>query len=1069
MTVPRDIQHTEAPAPGGASNHPSKQPHGENSVLIKLIEKIAEEDPERPFVLMPSSDKAQDGWKPVTFLQLNNAINYLAYSLSNTITRSPDDEEFPTVAYVGSNDIRYAIIVFACIKAGFKALFISPRNTTAVQLSLFENTRCHVLYCTESMKAMMEPCLDQRRMQVCVIDSLDHLLNASTLSFPYDRSIDQSRWDPLVVLHTSGSTGIPKPILVWQGTFYAFENMLRKGPHQGCPFALADWGEKGVKALLSMPMFHGAGVYATISSIFTGSTTVMPIMNKPLSAESVLESLEYSGAQGVVLPPSIVEGIAASEKGIEALTKLEFLKFAGGNLSPAVGDALVERGIKLGSLIGSTEAFPYALHSPIDPKLWQYFVFDSETMGIDWRPCGPNEYEQVICRKDPSDPGNQAIFYVFPELSEWDTKDIFRPHPTLKDHWLHVGRADDIIVFSNSEKLNPVSIEAAVSGHPLVKGALVVGQMKFQAALIIEPVDEAVPKNENEAQAFIDQIWPVIERANSETVAHGRITKNLVAIADSSMPFFRAGKETVQRASTIALYKDFIESLYEKAEVEEGDADSVVLNLDNEANLAQSIISVFQTKLGVGSLEPDIDFFSAGMDSLQIMTATKILKAALRSANVETTAFVPQVVYRYPTAQKLSRHILSIRDGSVDHDSVAKEIAETERLVIKYTENLPASKANRTSPEENNQTILLTGTTGSLGAYMLDTLCRVPTVKTIIALNRADDGGASRQPSINESRGLTQDFSKVEFLHADLDLPDLGLGKSKYDNLLGSVDRIIHNAWPVNFNISVSSFESSICGVRHLVDFSAAADKDVPIVFISSIGTADGWSSSDKVPEEALNDITLPQMGYGRSKLAASLILDAAVDKSGIHAASVRVGQIAGPRAEKGMWNRQEFIPSLIASSVYLGVLPDSLGPQQELTWTPIEDVSGLILDIAGITAPKSVTEICGYFHGVNPSIADWSDIAPAVKNFYGDGMKIVSLEEWVDKLEASAKDKNLDLDRNPGVKLIDTYRGLLEAKKAGKVLRFSMERTKSHSPTIREAGPVTPDLMINWCRQWGF
>ncbi|KAL3608896.1 hypothetical protein FPOAC2_03907 [Fusarium poae] len=1069
MTVPRDIQHTEAPAPGGASTCLSKQPHGENSVLIKLIEKIAEEDPERPFVLMPSSDKAQDGWKPVTFLQLNNAINYLAYSLSNTITRSPDDEEFPTIAYIGSNDIRYAIIVFACIKAGFKALFISPRNTTAVQLSLFENTRCHVLYCTELMKAMMEPCLDQRRMQVCVIDSLDHLLNASTLSFPYDRSIDQSRWDPLVVLHTSGSTGIPKPILVRQGTFYAFENMLRKGPHQGCPFALADWGEKGVKALLSMPMFHGAGVYATISSIFTGSTTVMPIMNKPLSAESVLESLEYSGAQGVVLPPSIVEGIAASEKGIEALTKLEFLKFAGGNLSPAVGDALVERGIKLGSLIGSTEAFPYALHSPIDPKLWQYFVFDSETMGIDWRPCGPNEYEQVICRKDPSDPGNQAIFYVFPELSEWDTKDIFRPHPTLKDHWLHVGRADDIIVFSNSEKLNPVSIEAAVSGHPLVKGALVVGQMKFQAALIIEPVDEAVPKNENEAQAFIDQIWPVIERANSETVAHGRITKNLVAIADPSLPFFRAGKETVQRASTIALYKDFIESLYEKAEVEEGDADSVVLNLDNEANLAQSIISAFQTKLGVDSLEPATDFFSAGMDSLQIMTATKIFKAALRSENIETTAFVPQVLYRYPTAQKLSRHILAIRDGSVDHDSMTKEIAETERLVSKYTENLPASKANKTSPEEHNQTIILTGTTGSLGAYILDTLCRLPTVKTIIALNRADDGGASRQPSTNESRGLTQDFSKVEFLHADLSLPDLGLGKSKYDNLLGSVDRIIHNAWPVNFNISVSSFESSIRGVRHLVDFSAAADKDVPIVFISSIGTADGWSSSDKVPEEALNDITLPRMGYGRSKLAASLILDAAVEKSGIHAASVRVGQIAGPRAKTGMWNRQEFIPSLIASSVYLGVLPDSLGPQQEITWTPIEDVSGLILDIAGITAPKSVTDICGYFHGVNPSIADWSDIAPAVKNFYRDGMKIVSLEEWVDKLEASAKDKNLYLDRNPGVKLIDTYRGLLEAKKAGKVLRFSMERTKSHSPTIREAGPVTPDLMINWCRQWGF
>ncbi|KAM0490540.1 hypothetical protein ACHAP8_011445 [Fusarium lateritium] len=1069
MTVPRDIQHTEAPAPGGASTNPSEQHHSENSVLIKLIETIATEDPRRPFALIPSSDKAQDGWKPLSFLQLNNAINYLAYSLSNTITRSPDHEEFPTVAYMGSNDIRYTIILLACIKAGFKALFISPRNPTTVQLSLFENTRCHVLYCTESTRPMMQPCLDKRLMQVLTIDTLDYLLNTSAAPFPYDRSIDQSRWDPLVVLHTSGSTGIPKPILVRQGTFCAFENMLKKGPHQGCPFALADWGEKGVKTLLSMPMFHGAGVYATISSIFTGSTTVMPIVNKPLSVDAVMESLEYSGAQGLVLPPFIVEGIAASEKGIEALTKLQFLKFAGGNLSPAVGDALIERGVELASLIGSTEAFPYALHSPIDPKLWQYFVFDSETMGIDWRPCGPNEYEMVICRKNVSDPGNQAIFYVFPELMQWYTYDIFQPHPTLKDHWLHVGRADDILIFSNGEKLNPVSIEAAVSGHPLVKGALVVGQMKFQAALIIEPVDEAVPKNETERKAFIDQVWPTIEKANSETVAHGRITKNLVAIADPSLPFLRAGKETVQRTSTTELYKDFIEYLYEKDEIDGGDEESVILNFDNEVELARSIILVFKIKLGVDKLEFDTDFFSAGIDSLQVMTVTKLLKAGIRSANLDTTTFAPQIVYRYPTAKDLARHILCTRDGCADHDGVAKEIAETERLVTKYTENLPASVPNKTSPQADNQTILLTGSTGSLGAYMLDTLCSLPTVNKIIALNRSDDGGASRQPLINKFRGLTKNFSKVEFLHADLSLPDLGLGQSKYDNLLARVDRIIHNAWPVNFNISVSSFESSIRGVRHLVDFSAATDKDVPIVFISSIATVDGWTAIDKVPEEAITDMSLPQMGYGRSKLAASLILDAATQQSGIHAASVRVGQIAGSRAEKGMWNRHEFIPSLIASSVHLGVLPKSLGPHQEIAWTPIEDVSSLILDIAGITVPKPVTEICGYFHGVNPSTADWSDIASALKNFYGDGMKIVSLEEWVERLEASAEKKDLDFERNPGVKLLDTYRGLLEAEKAGKFLRFSMERTKRHSSTIREVGPITPELMINWCRQWGF
>lgn len=1069
MTVPRDIQHTEAPAPGGASSQPPKQPQNHNSVLVKLIENIAKNEPERPFQFIPSGDKAQDGWKPVTFVQLNNAINYMAHSLSNTITRSPDDEEFPTIAYIGSNDMRYTVMLFACIKAGFKALFISPRNTPMVQLSLFEATRCNALYYSESMSAAISPCLDQLSMQSFTIESLDHFLNVESSPFPYNRSIDQSRFDPLVVLHTSGSTGIPKPIVVKQGSLYVLQNLIHKGSYQGCSYSLASLPE-GTKILVSMPMFHAAGVVGSLTGIITGTTAIMPLPNKPLSVDSVLECLEISGAQAVILPPSIVEGIAATDKGVEALIKLYELKYAGGALSPAVGNMLVEKGVKLRNLIGSTESFPYALYASPDPNLWQYFVFDSEFMGLDWRPCGENLYECVICRKDLSDPGNQSVFYTFPELSEWSTKDIYQPHPTLKDHWLHMGRADDIIVFSNGEKLNPVSIESAVSGHPLVKGALVVGEGRFQAALIIEPVDEAhAPKDEAETEAFIDQVWPAIEQANSETVAHGRITRNLVAVADPSLPFARAGKETVQRAATVKLYKDFIEALYEKAEMNEPEDQSAALDFESEAELAHSIISVFQTKLGVDNLEPDTDFFSAGVDSLQVMTATKVLKSALRSAKVETSTFTTQVVYRYPTAQQLARHFISLRDGSADHDDVAKEIKETERLVAKYTENLPASKANKMPPKEDNQTVLLTGSTGSLGAYMLDTLCKLSTVKNIVALNRPDDGGASRQPSINKSRGLTQDFSKVEFLHADLSLPDMGLGQAKYDALLASADRIIHNAWPVNFNISVSSFESSIRGVRHLVDFAAAADKDVPIVFVSSIGTADGWRSSDRVPEERLTDMTLPQMGYGRSKLAATLILDAAVEQSGIHAASVRVGQIAGPRGEKGMWNRQEFIPSLIASSVYLGVLPDSLGPQQEIAWTPVEDISGLILDIAGITDPKPLSEINGYFHGVNPSETNWSVLAPAAKNFYGDGMKIISLEEWVERLEASAKDKDVDVERNPGIKLVDTYRGLLESAKTGRVMRFSMERTKGHSPTIREAGPVTPELMVNWCRQWGY
>ncbi|KAF4455591.1 hypothetical protein F53441_2115 [Fusarium austroafricanum] len=1064
-TFLRDTEKLEASPSGGAEisqfQKPSEDYAPEHHVIMALVEKIALEDPTRPFSFIPVSDNVKDGWKPVTYAQLINAVNYLAHHISKTITST---EEFPTVAYIGPNDVRYPMMTLACVKAGCKAFFISPRNTTGVQLSLFEATNCSYLYYAEPFISAMKPCLEQRDMQAFTMESLEHFLNVTSPPFPYTKSsVNETRWEPLVVLHTSGSTGTPKPIVVRQGAFYILETMLQQhATFNGYQFFVKEWGKaKGL--FTAMPMFHAAGTYLSLVGVFLGIAPVMMFPNKPLSTDTVLETLQHSGADGAILPPSIVEGLAAFDQGMEALTKLQFVSFGGGGLSPVVGDMLAEKGVALRNMIGSTEYFTYAVYLPTDPRNWQYFVIDSEAMGAEWRPRGSNEYELVIRRKDPREPGIQTCFYTFPDLNEWSTRDNYEPHPTAPNHWLCKGRADDVIVFSNGEKLNPVTIESIVLGHPQVNGALVVGQGRFQAALIIEPV--AFPKDENEAKAFIDGVWPLIERANEETVAHGRIDPAFVTLSDPKLPFLRAPKGTVQRPPTVKQYADFIETLYEKVEAaDEGDT-SVTLDVHNEKSLASSLIRLFETKLGVEGLESDTDFFNHGMDSLQATNAAKLLRSILKRSGLDVTGLASRDFYRNPTANQLGAYILSMQHGSSNQDEEAAEIAETERLVAKYTENLPQPRLQKPEPLDDGQTILITGTTGSLGAYMLDQACALPSVKRIIAFNRGDDGGRSRQPSVNEARGLTQDLSKVEFLQVDMSLPDFGLGQSKYDALLTSVDRIIHNAWPVNFNMSMSSFEPFIRGVRHLVDFSAAANKNVPVVFISTIGTAEGWTSSEPLPEKALHDMSLPKMGYGRSKLAGNLILDAAAEKSNIPTAAVRVGQIAGSKGEKGLWNPHEMLPRMIKSSVYLGVLPEHLGALQEVAWVAVEDMAGLILDIAGITAQKPVSEISGYFHGVNPTAVEWSELAPAVKDFYGEGMRIVSLEEWVERLEASEKDEV----KNPAVQLLDRYRGMVAAKKQGLQVRYSMERTKGHSPTIREAGPITPGLIRNWCRQWNF
>ena len=718
-----------------------------------------------------------------------------------------------------------------------------------------------------------------------------------------------------------------------------------------------------------------------------------------------------------------------------------------------------------------TRFTPFPIYWQPKPELWRYFIYNSELFGCEWRePAEEHAYEQVIVRK-AKEPGCQGFFYTFPDAKEYRTKDLYKPHPSLPDHWIYHGRADNIIVFSNGEKLNPASIENIMMEHPGIKGAIVVGSNRFQPALILEPMD--YPKNEEEVKKFIDDVWPVAVKANKETVAHGQIGRQFIALSNPDKPFLRAGKGTVQRAGTIRMYKEEIDKIYEHVS-EVAPSEALKLDLSSSEALTQSIETLFEKFLQAPKLEPDTDFFRVGIDSMQVINASRLLRGVLEAAGVtvDASALATRVIYGHPTSRRLAEYLFSV----VNKDSQDATTGEAEdednameAILQKYSRDMPEARANKPPPADEDQVIVITGTTGALGSYMLDLASASPRVKKIICLNRSDDAG-ERQKKANADRGLNINFSKAEFLRADLSRFDLGLDKQTYERMLREVDRVIHNQWPVNFNMPVESFEPHIRGVRNLADFSWRASKRVPIVFISSIATVDAWKKPEPVPERSLHDLDISTGGYGRSKLVSSLILEKASEVSGVPTEIIRVGQIGGPSSEKGFWNRQEWLPSIVASSVYLGMLPDSLGQMTTVDWTPIEGIAKLVLEVSGVTCKVAVEDINGYFHGINPRTTQWGTLAKAVKEFYGDRIKkLVSLDEWVAALEKSQANAE-DISKNPGVRLLDTYKTWARAAKEGQhYVAMDTHRTTSRSKTMREMEAITPDLMKNWCRQWGF
>ncbi|KAI1422130.1 hypothetical protein F5Y12DRAFT_717757 [Xylaria sp. FL1777] len=571
--------------------------------------------------------------------------------------------------------------------------------------------------------------------------------------------------------------------------------------------------------------------------------------------------------------------------------------------------------------------------------------------------------------------------------------------PLTFNFWIYHGRVDNVIVFSGGKKLNPITIEETIQGHPSVKGALAIGSNKFQAGLLLEPVKHT---EDEDKRKFIDSVWPLVEKANRETLAHGQISRELITIANPSKPFLRSGKNTIQRASTIQLYAEEIDILYAGAETKPYLL-MVPFDVSSEESLRASILQIFKSLGGKAELEPDMDFFTISIDSLQVLNALRMLQASLR---LESSVLSTLFIYRNPTPRRLAQYILRTTTGNgVERDKKEDDydISVARALYEKYAKDL------------------------------------IP----------------GQQEKQRKDRGLVWELEhtrKVEYLHADLSKDKLGLLDNMYGTLLKEAHRIIHNAWPVNFNITAETFELHLRGVRNLADFATEAEQ-VAVVFISSIGTVHYWDPSrGSVPEERMEDWSLPSNSYGLSKMAGSLILDDAAAVGDFSAASIRIGQIAGPAAEIGMWNKREWFPSIIASSLYMGILPRDLGSNNRIDWVPVEYVARLVLDVS--THLRHATT--------------WGEIAPFVQQYYGSRIKhLVSWREWVDRLENSISSTyEKEIDANPGLKLIETYRGM--ALGAAPVV-LDLQRTNDRATAMAEAPMISTQLMAQWFRQWNF
>lgn len=794
------------------------------------------------------------------------------------------------MALLAASDLDFIVTWFALSRLGFAVLCLSLRLAPVAVVKLLEETGCRTVVCGQTHGIATTTQAVQR--QVASVQTLDlpgRDLYQQPAELPrFVRVVDREkeRDEIALIMHSSGSTGLPKPV------FLSHRNVLCHAV-QGA----------GVDNFGALPLYHMYGVSTMLQAMYPGKKANMYNVLMPLTAENLLATIEAVQPQAIHLVPYALGLLAEQPRGVEALQRCRMVTAAGARTPDELGDRLVRQGVKLGVVFGTTEAGlagDTMRRAPGDDA-WDYVRFYANVrQHIHMDPLGDGQFECVYL---PGHPGLSTSNAEDPVPGCWRSRDVFTPHPTLRDAWKYVTRLDDRVTLLNGEKVLPLPMEGRIRESDLVREAIVVGIDRPVPGLLVFRSERAAALTDE--TAYIEALWPVIAAANAHAEGFSQITRDMVATFGVEVEYPHTDKGNIIRARAYEKFAPEIEQLYARLDA----AADGGLRLDLEG-LEAFVRATYEDTVGEPLASLEADFFAAGIDSLKALHMRRTLqtKIFLGGRRLETN-----VVYTCGNAKALARylHTLSTRAQAPATNDPAQMLG----LIDKYS--------------DLGETALLTGATGSLGAHLLAQLASSGSIRAVYCFVRASPrSGTPQAPEqrirdslVKRHLALPPDaWQKVHALEADASLPSFGLEAAAVEQLRRTVTVIFHVAWPVNFNIPLATFEPQLQGLQRLLQLSLAAS--ARLFFASSVSTAFGSPPRTCVPDGPVEDPThAAPMGYAQSKFVGEHMVLNAARHAGACAYVLRIGQIVGDTVH-GVWNDIEFVPALVRSSLSTGLLP---------------------------------------------------------------------------------------------------------------------------------------------------
>ncbi|MCK9923356.1 long-chain-fatty-acid--CoA ligase [Frankia sp. AgPm24] len=393
------------------------------------------------------------------------------------------------VAYLGRESEHYYEIFVACAKAGTVLVPINWRLTVPEIEHILADSACVLLFVTDELRATAERATAEHAgLEIVVVDGEgdggpDGCPELAVWKAPHPaESVTQAGAggpdDPVVQLYTSGTTGLPKGVVLAHRSLHAVREALA-----GAGLDWIDW-RPGDRALVGIPGFHVGGIWWAAQNLSAGVTNVVLPAFDGRTAVRLIRDLGVTTA--CVVPSMLRIMLAEPEANRTAFQTLRKVVYGGSPISESLlRESLEVFDCEFAQIYGLTETgntavcLPPADHRPDSPRLRAagrpYPGIEAKTIGPDGATLPTGEVGEICL----STPARMIGYWNLPEETT----------RTLVDGWVHTGdagrvdadgyvyildRVKDLIIVAG-ENIYPNEIENALAHHPAVADVAVIG------------------------------------------------------------------------------------------------------------------------------------------------------------------------------------------------------------------------------------------------------------------------------------------------------------------------------------------------------------------------------------------------------------------------------------------------------------------------------------------------------------------------------------------------------------------------------------------------------------------